>query len=243
MFTLNHFIWLALCALGISAGMVLALKKGISSKTAGLCMCAICAFSETVKIFTHMLPSPMGGYAMDPTALPFHLCSMQIYVVVFITFSAPSPKRDAVISFFVPTALLGGIMALLIPIDGVDFLDIIPYQLFVYHAALVWLALWFLITKQVDMGVKAWRRNLLMVGLMGICGMYVNGALFGYGTNFFFLTRPPMEGFPYLNLDHGWGVYFIHLASLAVILVTGLHLPFMLAERKRRQNKEDRVCV
>jgi uncharacterized membrane protein YwaF len=93
------------------------------------------------------------------------------------------------------------------------------------------------------MGVKAWRRNLLMVGLMGICGMYVNGALFGYGTNFFFLTRPPMEGLPYLNLDHGWGVYFIHLASLAVILVTGLHLPFMLAERKRRQNKEDRVCV
>ena len=84
------------------------------------------------------------------------------------------------------------------------------------------------------MGRKAYGQNLLI--LLGLAGLmiYVNGALFAYGTNFMFLTRPPMEGLPILNLDHGWYVYFLSLAALAVVLMTLAHLPFMLAERKEK---------
>ena len=64
--------------------------------------------------------------------------------------------------------------------------------------------------------------------------IYVNGAFFSYGTNFMFLTRPPMENLPILNLDHGWYVYVLSLAALAVVLMTLVHLPFMLAERRKR---------
>ena len=73
MFTANHFLWLGLCALGIFAGLRIALKKRIPIRTAGMCMCAISAFSEFSKMMTHMLQSPQGGCAMDPEALPFHL--------------------------------------------------------------------------------------------------------------------------------------------------------------------------
>ena len=230
MFTRDHFIWLGLCALGIALGLAAAEKKHISAKTAGTVMCVISVFSESCKMMTHMLPSPLGGFALDPNALPFHLCSMQIFIVFFITFAKPSPLRDKVISFSVPAALLGGIMAMLIPTDGVDFRDPLAYQCFVYHAGLVWLALYFIRTRQVDMGRKAYGRNLLI--LLGLAGLmiYVNGALFAYGTNFMFLTRPPMEGLPILNLGHGWYGYFLSLAALAVALMTLVHLPFMLAE-------------
>ena len=234
MFTPNHVIWLGLCALGIVLGLAAAEKKNISAKTAGTVMCAISVFSESCKMMTHMLPSPQGGFALDPNALPFHLCSMQIFIVFFITFAKPSPLREKVVSFSVPAALLGGIMAMLIPTDGVDFRDPLAYQCFIFPAGLVWLALYFIRTRQVDMGRKAYGRNLLI--LLGLAGLmiYVNGALFAYGTNFMFLTRPPMEGLPILNLDHGWYGYFLSLAALAVVLMTLAHLPFMLSERKEK---------
>ena len=233
MFTVNHFIWLGLCALGIFLGLRVAEKKQITGKTAGLVMSAIAVASESCKMMTHLLPSPLGGLALDPNALPFHLCSMQIFVVFYITFAKASATRDKFLSFSVPVALLGGIMAMLIPTDGVDFRDPLAYQCFVFHAGLVWLALYFIRTKQVDMGLRAYGRNLLiLLCLVGIM-IYVNGAFFSYGTNFMFLTRPPMENLPILNLDHGWYVYFLTLAALAVVLMTLVHLPFILKERRK----------
>ncbi len=232
MFTVNHFIWLAACALAIVLGLREAEKRKISVKTAGMCMSSICLLSETCKMMTHMLPSPEGGYALDPQALPFHLCSMQLFVVFYITFGKDSPTKQKVISFFTPAALLGGIMAMLIPTDGVDFLDIQPYQGFVYHAGLVLMAAYLLRTKQVDMGCRTYVRNLAILLVVAILMIYVNGAFYAYGTNFMFLTRPPMEGLPLLNLDHGWYVYILNLAALAVTLLTLVHLPWMLAERR-----------
>ncbi len=232
MFTVNHFIWLAACALAIVLGLREAEKRKISVKTAGMCMSSICLLSETCKMMTHMLPSPEGGYALDPQALPFHLCSMQLFVVFYITFGKDSPTKQKVISFFTPAALLGGIMAMLIPTDGVDFLDIQPYQGFVYHAGLVWMAAYLLRTKQVDMGCRTYVRNLAILLVVAILMIYVNGAFYAYGTNFMFLTRPPMEGLPLLNLNHGWYVYILNLAALAVTLLTLVHLPWMLAERR-----------
>lgn len=234
MFTPNHFIWLGLCALGIFLGLRMAEKKHIGVKTAGMVTSTISIASESCKMMTHMLPSPLGGFALDPNALPFHLCSMQIFIVFYITFAKPSSTKDKVISFSVPAALLGGIMAMLIPTDGVDFRDPLAYQCFVYHAGLVWLALYFICTKQVDMGRRAYGRNLLILLCLAGIMIYVNGAFFSYGTNFMFLTRPPMENLPILNLDHGWYVYVLSLAALAVVLMTLVHLPFMLAERRKK---------
>ncbi len=232
MFTVNHFIWLAACAIAIVLALREAEKRKISVKTAGMCMCAVCLLSETCKVMTHMLPSPEGGCALDPNALPFHLCSMQLFVVFYITFGKDSPAKQKVVSFFTPAALLGGVMAMLIPTDGVDFRDIQPYQGFVYHAGLVWMAAYLLRSRQVDMGHRAYVRNLAILLAVAILMIYVNGAFYAYGTNFMFLTRPPMEGLPLLNLKHGWYVYILNLSALAVTLLTLVHLPWMLAERR-----------
>lgn len=45
--------------------------------------------------------------------------------------------------------------------------------------------------------------------------LYINGALAAYDTNFFYLTRPPMENLPVLNLAAGWYAYFLRLIALA----------------------------
>lgn len=237
MFTGKHFIWLALCAVGIFGGLLLARRRTIPTKQAARIAAVICALSEGCKIATHMLPSPFGGYALDPLALPFHLCSMQIFVILYIAFAEDSPTKDKVVSFFVPSALLGGFSALLIPVDGVDFLDCLAYQGFVYHAMLCWLSLYLLLGGKADLGKQAWLRNLLILGGLGIGAIYINGAFFDYGTNFLFVVRPPLENLPVLNLNHGWYVYFLTLAGLGIFLMTAFHLPFLIAERKKTGGK------
>lgn len=235
MFTRNHFLWLALCGAGIWLGLGYARKKKLGVKAAGMVMTVLSVLSESCKMLTHMLPSPLGGCALDPNALPFHLCSMQIFVVFYLTFAQDSPRKRRVMSFFVPTALLGGVMAMLIPTDGVDFRDPLAYQCFVFHAGLVWLAAYLLQSAGVDLGRRAYGRNLLILFALAGIMIYVNGAFFQYGTNFMFLTRPPLEGLPILNLNHGWYCYLLTLAAIAVTLLTLLHLPFLISEARKKQ--------
>ena len=44
--------------------------------------------------------------------------------------------------------------------------------------------------------------------------IYVNSALSQYNTNFMYLVRPPMKNLPFLTLDYGWYVYFLHILTL-----------------------------
>jgi hypothetical protein len=44
--------------------------------------------------------------------------------------------------------------------------------------------------------------------------------------------KPPMEGLPLLNLNHGWFVYFFTIVLLGLVLITLIHLPFMIKNRK-----------
>lgn len=233
MFTANHFIWIGLCALSIVLGTLAAKKRDLSLRGAGRVMCLISLCSETSKILTHMIPSEFGGMVLDPLALPFHLCSLMIFVVAYITFGRESPLRTKVIQFAVPLCILGGIAAILIPTDGVDFRDPLAYQCFVYHAGLIWFAASAIAGGQVDLGTRAWLRNMGILLALAIAMLEINGALSAYGTNFLFVVRPPMEGLPVLNLDHGWYVYFLTLAVLGLGALTLFHLPFMLRGRKK----------
>jgi uncharacterized membrane protein YwaF len=56
-------------------------------------------------------------------------------------------------------------------------------------------------------------------------------------TNFFYSMKPPMEGLPLLNLNHGWFVYFLTIILLGLVLVSLIHLPFIIKEKKICQEK------
>ena len=237
MFTINHFLWLGLCAAAIAIGLWLAVKAKLTSKQAARVMAVISIASEISKIMSDMNDSDFGGMVLDPRSLPFHLCSMLIFAVFYLSLAKEGPRRDAVLSFTVPIGLLGGVCAMLIPTNGVNFLKIGPYQCYVYHAGLVWFGLYSLIAKQADLGKKAYVRNMLTLLMLSFLMIYVNGALSAYGTNFMYVRKPPMDGLPILNLDHGWYVYLLTLMALGAVLITLVHFPFMIRE-KRKPNKQ-----
>lgn len=86
MFTAEHFIWLAICAAFIAVMTTVSVKKNFGLKLAGGIMVGFCIVSETGKVMSNMLESVKGGMHLDPLCLPFHLCSLMIFVVFYITF-------------------------------------------------------------------------------------------------------------------------------------------------------------
>ena len=242
MFSLEHFIWLGICVVFITGLMILATKLKFNFRQALITVLIISFASETCKIFTHIeeFTDNYGnrGGVLGANYLPLHLCSILIFLFIYLYISKNEEKREIVKSFVTPVAILGGLMAILIPTSGVDFLKPFAYQCFVYHAGIMWFSIYLISTKQVSLGLKAYKRNLVIMGALVIIMLWVNSALHVYDTNFFFLVKPPMKNLPILNLNNGWLVYFITLVVIGVVLITLLHLPFIIMEKKAKAKKD-----
>ena len=242
MFSTNHFIWLGLCALFIGGLTFASIKFKFSFKIATYIISGICIASELCKIFTHIdniydADGKLVGGVLGAEYLPLHLCSILIFFILYLNICKKEERLEKIKSFIVPIALLGGIMAILIPTSGVDFLKPYAYQCFVYHAGRIWYGLYLLISGNVSLGLKSYLNNMLYLFGTMFAMLWVNSALQVYDTNFFFLVRPPMEGLPILNLDNGWFGYFIALVLVAFTLFTLLHIPFIIAEQKKKKEQ------
>lgn len=234
MFTTQHLLWIGLCAAFI-AGMCLCSVQGRwSLRQAGWVMTAICAVSEVSKVLGNMVESAGGGRHLDPLCLPLHLCSLMIFVVLYLTFGRDGRVRQMLINFIAVMGTLGSICAILIPTNGTSFTTPDAYQCFVYHAGLLWFSLYLILSGRARLGsLRTFGENIGLLLALTFVMLYINGALAVYDTNFFYLTRPPMENLPVLNLHAGWYVYFLRLVLLAAGILTLFHLPFILLQRKR----------
>lgn len=233
MFSTNHFIWMGICAVFIGVLLLVSLKCKFSYKTAARIMAVISIASELCKIFTHMEEAEGGGAVLGPEFLPLHLCSILIFLIFFCALSNNEARVKKVTSFCLPVCIWGGLLAILMATSGTNFAKPYAYQCFIYHAALLWWALYLLCTKQVDLGLKAYLRNLAVLGSMLFMMIWVNSALSAYDTNFWYVVRPPAKNLPLLNLDNGWFAYFATLATIGLMAVTITHLPAIIKERKK----------
>ena len=232
MFTTEHFIWIALCLAFVIFMTRFCLKKQISLKLAAQIMVVICLFSEISKIMSGMMESPNGGMFLNPQSLPFHLCSLILFGIIYITFGKDGLLKQTIIDFVAVLGTLGSIAAILIPTNGTDFTSIDSYQCFVYHAGLLWFSLYLIFSGNARMDMAALGRNLTILFFLTLLMIYVNGALSSYDTNFMYVVRPPMENLPYLNLEKGWYVYFLHLLALGLTLLCLFYAPFLLYRQK-----------
>lgn len=235
MFTLKHFIWLGICLIFIVGMIILAKKLKFSLKTSSLIMSIICIVSEVSKMMSDMQDNVAGGMSLDPRSLPFHLCSLMIFVVFYIFLAPDSKFKQTLINFLAAIGTIGSFMALIIPTNGVEFNEIGPYQCFVYHAGLMWFSIYLIISKNAKLDLKAYVTNISILSFLAFMMIYVNGALSAYGTNFFYVVRPPMDNLPILNLNHGWYVYFVTLLLVGITLMTLFHLPFIIKNRKKEE--------
>ncbi|MCD8373084.1 MAG: YwaF family protein [Clostridia bacterium] len=255
MFTTNHFIWLAVCAVILAALIVLMAKFKPSQKLVLTVACICAALSESVKTLSmvEILPTISGGYTVyiDTQNLPFHLCSIQIFIIFAVRFMKEGKLRDTLLAFMYPTCALLPVLALMIPnvfsyIDVSDaFTAAMPYQYFLYHTMLIALGVYIAMTGAAKFRVRHIFYSVAIMCIIAYAAIYLNSAFAsvdysqGYAvveniTNFFYVYGLPKT----LNLftiteKWQWLAYFFCLVALVVVVFTIMYLPFILKNRKR----------
>lgn len=250
MFTGLHFAWIAICLVIIGGLLTWSLLQKWKYRTALWVAVGYSVASELVKVFSRIKEydglkwkGGLGGF-IDVSALPLHLCSILIFVVFILALTKNEKVKSVLLSFYVPVALCGGICAILIPNDGVSFTNVKVWQGFLYHAGIVWFSLYLIITKQVDLKLRAYIRNLIILFALVIIMIWVNGALQIYSRegyndiNYFFLVHPPLDGLPVLNLKHGYAAYLATIIAIGVFAVTAVHIgPIIKEAVQKHKNK------
>ena len=238
MFTYTHFIWIAISVLIILTLLFLTKRLNVSHKNVLTIMCIISALSEITKISLNMVDGVSGGKVLSPGSLSFHLCSIQIFFIFGLRFFIKNENVKKVLyNFMVPTSLIGASMSLLIPTVGTSFLNVQVYQYFIYHAFLIFYGIYLIREHLAELSLKVLFVNYGLLLMFVLFDLWVNSFLSFWGANFMYLTRPPMENLPILNLNHGWYVYIINLLTVGTVLMVMFHLPFIIINCKKKPRK------
>ena len=235
MFEPLHFVWLAISAILITVGVILAVKKNLSLNGALTIFCVICVLSEVVKIFYVLIRKErflfkdngefLGAYIKE-TDLPFHLCSMQIIFSFIARFAKSEKVKNFCITFMIPTGLIGALAALFIITVPTVFTNVRTYQYVLYHAGLVWISIVLIFKKKERLDLKAFFKVIVGLFVAAIFAIYINGLT--QNTNFLYVSAPPMEGLPVLNMNNGYLCYFLSYMGVAVLLLLIFFLPFII---------------
>ena len=240
MFTLDHFIWLGIIALVITSFLIAIKKLSVSQRIVTKTVLFLLIVLKLFHLSLSMKASADGGLVIDQTQLSFHLCSIMIYFVILINVIKNEKTIQTLKSFMVPCMMIGALMALLIPTEGVSVFVPRVWQYMLIHGVLVFYGLYLMLIEKVDLTFKAYLSNLKLLLIVVVLAFVMNSVLEQYNTNFLFLRKPPMENLPILNLNHGWYVYFLTLTAIACTLIFLVHLPFVISDisKKRAAKKQ-----
>ncbi len=222
LFGTKHLILLAISLALIVVLTIYSRKLRFATVCKTLLIVGIC--SEIIKIFYYVIQNESTHHGILPkTDLPFHLCSIQIIFIFIINITKSEKLRKFILSFMLPSCLVGGIAALLIATDSSrNGMWIITAQYFLYHIAISVFALYLLVSKEIKFKISDYFNCLkFLLGIM-FFAFYINSIVDdGSGKiNFMYIASPPQNGLPFLTEKYGWLVYIIHYACLILISVT-----------------------
>lgn len=198
--------------------------------------------SETIKVFFYIIHNidKFDGWGYLPKGdLPFHLCSIQIILILILYFSKNVKFKKLLMSFMLPTCLVGGMAALLIATYSSRNFPIITVQYFGYHTMLICFAIFLLRTDEVEFTIKDYFNCLLMLVGCFFLAIYLNSWIRDGDNkvNFMYVSGPPQDNLPYLNLNQGWFVYFVRYALLAFVCCTACYIKPIIKGIKEKLNK------
>ncbi len=225
MFGLKHVI-LLLCSIALIVGIVVGTRKWSLRKRSKAFM-FVGLISETVKIFFYIVKneSKYGGI-LPKTDLPFQLCSIQILFILAVMFTKNDKIRRVLLAFMLPSGLIGGSAALLIPTSSSLNYWVITVQYFLYHIALISFAIGLILDKEFVLTIRDYFSCLVFIFGLMFFSIYINSIVYDGVTevNFMYVVSPPVEGLPYLTEEHGWLTYICHYAALIFVAITACYI-------------------
>ena len=257
MFSVQHFIWLLLCAV-IIVGTCLLLKKYKPSLTKVLigCFC-VAAASQLFIILSEieLVPSQDGEKLrlfLPYSSLPLHMCSIQIFLIGIAIFLKNQSIRETLLAFMYATGAGGAFMAIIV---ATIFNSVTPeksftypraYEYFLYHSMLIVMGAYICMSGEVKFRPKHMLTTFL--GLLGLAWSsihmnsilsvphYENGNLISvdYNTNFFFTFEPPID--IAITEKWHWYIYLLILLGLVLVFEAILFIPHILIQKRKEKN-------
>jgi hypothetical protein len=207
-------------------------KFGYSKKVVWIC--AILGMLCEVQKIYFFLEDTGSGYRFPAAHLPLNMCPFQI-LLMFVFIASENPKKQWVmLSFMYPTMVGGGFIGTLIPSAAISYhglLEFATYRYFFFHAMLIFLGLYFFLSKPVQFKIKSFGVAVVFIFTMVIFAVWLN-AFFGWDpeVNFWFIVRPPVENIPILNFNNGWWGYMSQLLWICMSLFVLCYLPVFIKE-------------
>ena len=240
-FGTKHLILVALSAILIVT--LFLLSKKLRFQTICKLMLYVGIVSETVKIFYYITHNEAThGGILPKTDLPFHLCSIQILFILIVNLTKNDKIKRFFLSFMYPSCLLGGIAAIFIAThSSLNGTWVITAQYFLYHIAIVVLALNICTNKELKLTVKDYFSCLKFLVALFFFATYINSIVYDgvSNINFMYVASPPQSGLPFLTEKYGWLVYIIHYACTVMFCVTACYLkPIIVAVKEKLTAKK-----
>ena len=238
MFSLEHIIFLIIgFGISIPLGIFVGIKKYDVKKVLLISMLVYLPF-EIVKMGVYI----SWGFPQLKYSLPFHLCSIHIFSIPILFFSRNEKFKNIILSFFLPSSLLGGALALILNtvIGGNGAFSTINFQYNISHNLLLFLSIFLCIAYKDKINTKTYITGTITLGLLAyvVFNLNIIGSTDTVILNFFYLMYPPMDGLPFLNMNQGHAVYILKLMLLALVLFTAFYSPFIIRDIKNHVNKE-----
>ena len=225
MFTLKHVIILVISIILIVSLSIFSRKLNLKQ----ICkiMLIVGIISEIIKIFCYILMNEeTHGGTLPKSDLPFHLCSIQILFFVIINVINNDKINRFLFSFMIPSCLIGGVAALLIPTSSSLNVWPITIQYNLYHISIIVFAIYLLMSKEFTITIKDYFNCLKMLLIMFFFAIYINSIVYDgvSNINFMYVVSPPQAGLPFLNENNGWLTYICHYAFLVIFCVTACYI-------------------
>ena len=242
----KHMILLAVSLICVIGGAVGARKLKLSQACKVLFYIGIVA--EIIKLFYYTAANEdkLGG-VLPKSDLPFHLCSIQLVFICIANFTKKENIKRFLFSFMMPSCLIGGLAALLIPTDSsLNGSWIITLEYFAYHAAIMVFSLKLMTSGELKFRISDYLNCLKMLLIMMFFAFYINSILYdgtGSDPNFMYVSSPPQSGLPYLTEEYGWNVYIVHYMGLVLSAVTLFYIKPIVLGIKEFFTKKKKASV
>ena len=255
MFSIQHFIWLGICAVLVAAFMVYYDKNKPDLTRILDYACVICVLSEVIKVLSVLEYVPSSdGSLMRPylpmNHLPLHLCSIQILFIFYVRYSENVKIRKLLLALMYPTCLLGAIAALAMPSIFSTSISVsqafthpMAYQFFCFHTMLICLGLAIAKSGEIDWKWKNYFDTLKLFFVIAFLSLYIN-SIFASPTyvdgklvsvdfwpNFFFTYNNPLN-IPMSKMWH-WYIYMAILIALVIVLTALCFYPVIRKNKKK----------
>ncbi|MBO5852849.1 MAG: YwaF family protein [Clostridia bacterium] len=222
-FDLTHLIWLTFGIL-LCVGACILYKK-LSPKKQRIMLTVLGSYIFFQEMLKNVVVAAIGEFSWG--YLPFHLCGINILLILFDIIKPTKVVRAFLYYFCIP----GAALALLFPNwTSQPVWNFFHLHSFTIHILLVMYPLLLITSGQVELNLKsAFKSVLLLIGF----AIPVYGLNLLWGTNFMFLMKPdsgnPLELFEKLLGSHLWG-FPILLPVVMLIMYT----PVLISKKLKR---------